>query len=65
MSWCHMNVGLRDVHFRNQDIPQLRSELLLSGELFEDPHFPASQLSLGDDLIENVVWKRPKVKCLW
>lgn len=61
MPWCNMNVGLRDVHFRNQDIPQLRSELLLSGELFEDPCFPADQLSLGDVEVENVVWKRPKV----
>lgn len=57
-----MKVGLRDVHFKDQDIPVLRSELLLSGELFEDPCFPAEQSSLGDVIIENVVWKRPKVK---
>lgn len=58
------------VKFLNQDYEPLKQECLQSGQLFEDPSFPAEPLSLGfKELAPNtsktrgVKWIRPTVGC--
>ena len=41
----------------------LKAQLLSKGTLYEDPDFPASDLSIKNNAIvtSSIVWKRPKV----
>ncbi|XP_073527980.1 calpain-2 catalytic subunit-like [Phyllobates terribilis] len=55
------------VKFENQDFNKLKAECLESKQLFKDPKFPASQSSLGSELlgpdsetVNGLEWKRPK-----
>ncbi|XP_073485072.1 calpain-8-like [Aquarana catesbeiana] len=54
------------VKYLNQDYEELLAQCLASGKLFEDPTFPAAQVSLGvNDLgpksekVQGLIWKRP------
>lgn len=51
--------------YLKQDYNRLKRELLQSGQLFEDPHFPAEMSSLyqftvpSHVMYNNIFWKRP------
>lgn len=53
------------IKFKDQDFKKLQKACVKSGELFDDPAFPAEQKSIGmpedPDPKNAIKWLRPKV----